>query len=88
MERTDTYETELSPGQARFALEHEAKSGVCCCETTEVFLYREEPWATYRWLVDRSGQVLDSEIFRRSPQESFDLHAASRQSPTLERCGR
>jgi hypothetical protein len=82
-------EAQLSPAQARFALEHDAHLGISCCsERPEVFLYREDPWATYRWLVDRSGQLLESEIFRKSPQEATDDYAANVQSRSIVRCGR
>jgi len=58
----------LNQAQALFAQEHGAHPGLDSLGEQEgmVFLYREEPWATYRWLVDRQGEVADLERFFKS----------------------
>ncbi len=61
----------LSPGQARFAEEHDARLGMLTADGhKEVFLYHDDAWATYRWLVDDSGQAVDAMTFRKSPQDT------------------
>jgi hypothetical protein len=86
MGTTDRYETALSPGQARFAVEHDAHASVSCrVKEPEVYLYREAPWATYRWLVDRSGDLLEAEIFRKSPRQGSFLSCASEEAQDLAR---
>ncbi len=58
----------LSPGQARFAREHDASLAMpAAADRREVFLYHDDAWATYRWLVDDSGQAVDLVTFRKSP---------------------
>ena len=59
----------LSPAQARFAEEHDARLGMLTADgQSDVFLYHDDPWATYRWLVDDSGHAVDAATFRKSPQ--------------------
>lgn len=57
----------LSLAQARFAREREA----CCGSVSgvgdgSVFFYRDGELGTVRWLVDRSGRLLDTERFHRA----------------------
>ncbi len=59
----------MSPGQARFAREHDARRGVAAAGVAEeIFFYHEDPWATYRWLVDDAGRAVATETFRSSPR--------------------
>ena len=54
----------LSDAQARFAANHGAHLGIGTASPDGmVYLYREEPWATYRWLVDRLGRAFDFDRF-------------------------
>ncbi len=32
-----------------------------------IFMYRDEPFRTSRWLVDESGEVIDSAMFHHHP---------------------
>jgi hypothetical protein len=34
-----------------------------------VFLYRDDQWIAYRWLVDDTGHSVDAVAFRKSPPE-------------------
>ena len=62
------FEIELSKEQAAFAREHEASAGLEGAGSEgAVFMYHDEPRATYRWLVDAAGRVVDATTFRRSP---------------------
>ncbi len=73
-----TDEIGLSPAQARFARLHGAGNRINrAIHPRDVFLYREEPWATYRWLVDDTGQTIESKTFRRSPCESPEAGQSS-----------
>jgi hypothetical protein len=74
---TATYETQLSPGQARFALEHDAHAGMNT-QHDEVYLYREDLCATYRWVVDHAGRTLEAQTFRKSPPEPIERRGESR----------
>jgi hypothetical protein len=68
MQNYDGREVRLSPGQQRFAEEHDARLGMGTPHSLkEVFLYHDDSWATYRWLVDDSGRAIDSMTFRKSP---------------------
>jgi hypothetical protein len=61
----------LTSEQLRFAREHRTTSDLPAGRGPGlVFLYRDEPWSTYRWLVDPSGRVLDFAALRRSPPPS------------------
>ena len=56
----------LTPGQARFAREHNALPGMHATHDERmVFLYRDNRCATYRWLLDESGEAVDTAKFRR-----------------------
>jgi hypothetical protein len=58
----------LSAAQASFAREHDARPGMHADDDDRmVFLYRNSPWATYRWLVDDAGRLVDATAFHRSP---------------------
>jgi hypothetical protein len=55
---------ELSEGQTRFACEHHARTGlVSLGGDGKVFLYYENHWADYRWLVDTDGQAVETTMF-------------------------
>ena len=70
MRNHDGHEVGLSPGQARFAEQHSAHAGMLTADgDREVFLYHDDAWATYRWLVDDSGRAIDAVTFRKTPQE-------------------
>ena len=57
----------LSVSQARFAREREACRGPFSgLDDGSVFLYHDDQLATVRWLVDRSGHLLDTERFHTS----------------------
>jgi hypothetical protein len=57
--------TELSAAQLRFAEHKRATPGVRG-SADGVFLYRDEPWATYRWLVDTDGRTLEATRFLKT----------------------
>jgi hypothetical protein len=42
-----------------------------------VFLYRDDRWIAYRWLVDDAGHSVDFVAFRKSPPEWTERYAAS-----------
>jgi hypothetical protein len=69
-------EVRLSPGQRRFAEEHHAHLGMNPADAG-VYLYREDRCATYRWLVDPTGQTLEADTFRKSPPEGIEHSAPS-----------
>jgi hypothetical protein len=56
--------TQLTLAQRRFAEKECATPGLWIADG--VLLYRETPWATYRWLVNRDGRCLDSVTFVRA----------------------
>lgn len=57
----------LSPSQLAFANRTGAHAGLIGANGA-VFFYREDQALAIRWLVDRGGQVLDSEQFsKRGP---------------------
>jgi hypothetical protein len=57
---------QLTPGQARFAREHDARIGLSVLEEPgDVYLYRDEEWATYRWRVDVHGAAVEVTTLRR-----------------------
>jgi hypothetical protein len=62
-----SYDAGLSPEQARFAEEHDARPGIHGADAYRmVFLYHDNPAATYRWLVDSRGRPVDAEVFHKS----------------------
>jgi hypothetical protein len=62
----------LSVAQARFACEREACRGPFAgLGDGSVFFYHDDQLGTVRWLVDRSGHLLDTERFHTS-----DAHRA------------
>ncbi len=71
----------MSSAQARFARDHGARVGISPANhERNVFLYREDPWATYRWLVDDTGQAIEAETFRKSPSDAIQGVLASSRS--------
>ena len=57
----------LSVSQARFAREREACRGpLSGLDDGSVFFYHDDQLGTVRWLVDRSGHLLDTERFHTS----------------------
>jgi hypothetical protein len=59
--------TPLSPAQTRFARKNGALVGPeAYGGGGAVFLYREGPMLTRRWLVDRTGRVVQYDTFARS----------------------
>lgn len=59
--------TTLSPAQRRFARKNRAMVGGPGYGLEGlVFLYREGPMLTRRWLVDRNGHVISHDTFARS----------------------
>jgi hypothetical protein len=46
-----------------------------------VFLYHDDPLATYRWLVDDAGHPVDVVAFRKSPPGWPERYAASTWEP-------
>jgi hypothetical protein len=52
----------LTGPQARVAA-HNRAYPLLPGDSRSVFLYREESWATYRWLVATDGQVLETVRF-------------------------
>jgi hypothetical protein len=61
MQRADSL-IGLSAPQRQFAERQGARPG-SYANARGIFLYRETPWATYRWLVDAKGDVLDAARF-------------------------
>jgi hypothetical protein len=60
----------LTQAQLRFAESHDVASVICPANRRragEVFMYRKDVWATYRWLVDPDGLELDAARFLKSP---------------------
>jgi hypothetical protein len=58
--------SKLTSEQRVFAERAHAVPGLYADEARgSVFMYREEPLAGWRWLVDRSGRVVDSDRFSR-----------------------
>jgi hypothetical protein len=55
---------DLSPAQRRFAEREHVTLGARGVPEG-VFMYREDRGVAYRWLVDRDGRVLESEVFGR-----------------------
>jgi hypothetical protein len=56
----------LTSQQRVFAEREHAVPGVYADQARgSIFMYREEPLAGLRWLVDPSGRVLDSDRFSR-----------------------
>jgi hypothetical protein len=55
---------EMSPAQRLFAHSARATYGVRADRGT--YLYRDEPWATYRYLVDGEGRTLQTTRFLKS----------------------
>jgi len=57
----------LSAQQHRFAQDHRAIPEVhASLHSQAVYVYRDEGWRTFRWLVDPAGQVLDFISLRQS----------------------
>jgi hypothetical protein len=56
----------LTSAQERFAQEHDARPGMQTVDHRAVFLYRDEPRITLRWLVDDAGCAEEVASFRRS----------------------
>jgi hypothetical protein len=57
----------LSPAQLAFAHRMGAEARLRSqFDDGAMFFYREDMWGADRWLVDRSGQVLDHEHFANS----------------------
>ena len=79
----DGDDVRLSSAQARFAVEHDARVGMLTpIGQNEVFLYHDDAWATYRWLVDDSGRAIEAITFRKSPE---GVSPASPAQPALPR---
>jgi hypothetical protein len=71
MRNSDQHGVILSRGQARFAQEHKTSQAMpAAAGQREVFLYHDDPWATYRWLVDDAGHAVDLVTFRKSPRSA------------------
>jgi hypothetical protein len=83
-----TYDIALSLGQACFAEEHDAHLGLHNIGGEgEVFLYHNDPWADYRWLVDLEGRIVEAMTFRKSPPIRADREHACRE-PRIRRLAR
>ena len=70
---------ELSRAQLRVAEEFRATPGMRPANDEEgrVYLYRHDPVATERWLVDRKGRILEVTRFRNSVTSVRRLHLVS-----------
>jgi hypothetical protein len=66
MEYAAAYEALLSSAQERFAQEHDARPGMQAPDHRAIFLYRDEPSVTVRWLVDEAGCAEEVATFHRS----------------------
>jgi hypothetical protein len=56
----------LSPAQVSFGLrEHAIPGARPSADNRMVYMYRQGPLRTYRWLVDNAGGVHDCATFRR-----------------------
>jgi len=75
----DAQAGELSPGQLRFAREHDAVAGTKAMSGEAIFLYRTTERGTERWLVDRGGAVRDTAFFPSGERD--DQPAPRRHGP-------
>jgi hypothetical protein len=58
----------LSVAQIRFAREYQAVPAVRSGQDPRmIFMYRDEPYRTSRWLVNEDGEVVDSAMFHHRP---------------------
>jgi len=59
---------ELTAGQSKFAQENHAQPSLlrAARDPRQVFMYREDPDRTSRWLIDESGRVTDAASFRHA----------------------
>ncbi len=55
----------LTPAQRRFAERRRAIPWLRGERDDWVFFYHDEPWGTYRWLVDAEGRTLDVAALRK-----------------------
>ena len=66
MAEEDQSSVELTPEQLLFAEREHAIPGLGAgLDRRSVFMYREEALGAWRWLVDPSGRIVDSERFSR-----------------------
>lgn len=66
VEETAVAWEDLTSAQQRFALEHEASIGNRGWnDERNVFVYRAGAALTRRWLIDRDGRVVETEVFPR-----------------------
>jgi hypothetical protein len=58
----------LTEPQREFAEQYRAIPAVRSAQDPRmIFMYRDEPYRTSRWLVDEAGDVIDSAMFHRRP---------------------
>lgn len=66
MPNVDHPSVELTREQRAFAERQHAVPGDCARhDHRSVFMYREEAFGAWRWLIDSSGHIVDSDRFSR-----------------------